>query len=160
MPQKDLLEKVNVEHWKALLSPEGHEGHHGTTLEGLGRITEAALKAYGFPSASVHVVHAETSPASKKALIAALKENEKSARNFIIANFNQQSFTDDADAGHIAPLAAFDSGKNRVLVLDPDRDYYEPYWVSVDTLLAGMATKDKGANANRGYLMIDLGSKQ
>jgi hypothetical protein len=41
-----------------------------------------------------------------------------------------------------------------VLILDPDRQWYEPYWISVDTLLAGMATKDSGGTAYRGLVRV------
>jgi hypothetical protein len=32
------------------------------------------------------------------------------------------------------------------------------YWVSIDTFLAGMATKDKSSNLNRGYIWIKTGN--
>lgn len=156
--ENELLDKVTTEHWKELLSAEGYQGEHGTSLDRFGRIAEAAFKAYGFPSATVRVVHAENTPEAMKALTTALEENEKSVRDFIVANFNQQAFTDDADAGHMAPVAAYDVAKKKVLILDPDRQWYEPYWVSVDTFMAGMATTDKTTNANRGYVVINLGS--
>lgn len=155
--QPALLEKVAVEQWKQRLSAEGAGGEHGTSLPRLGKITEAAFKAYGFPNVTVKVVHVEnTSAETKRELVKALVQNEKSSKDFIIANFNQQAYTDDADAGHIAPVGAYDAEKDRVLVLDPDREYYEPYWISTETFLAGMATKDKGSSLNRGYLVIQL----
>lgn len=156
--QSELVEKVNVEHWKERVSNDGYQGEHGTSLDLFGRLIEASFKAYGFDKVSVRIVHAENTPGAKKDLVAALKQNEKSSNSFIVANFNQQAFTDDADVGHFAPVGAFDAAHSRVLVLDPDREYYEPYWVSVDTFLAGMATKDKGANKNRGYVVVNLGS--
>jgi hypothetical protein len=155
--QKSLVEKVTVEQWKERVSPPGLVGERGTSLDRLGRIVTAALQTYGFAKATVKVVHVENTQAgTKEKLLRILKENEKSATNFLIANFDQKIFTDDADAGHIAPIAAYDSEKERVLVLDPDREYYEPYWISVDSFLAGMATLDPGAKLNRGYLWIEL----
>jgi hypothetical protein len=57
-------------------------------------------------------------------------------------------------------VAAFDDQgnpeKDQVLVLDPDRDYYEPYWVSVVQLGAAMTTKDSGGNTFRGYVSVKL----
>ena len=159
--QKDLLDKVTVEQWKQRLGEGGMNGEYGIApIERLGKITEAAFKSYGFSNASVKVVHVEnTSAQTKKELIAVLRENEKSAKDFVIANFNQKFFTDDAEAGHIAPIAAYDAEKERVLIFDPDRDYFEPYWISMDTFLAGMATLDKGAKAYRGYVVIRLGNE-
>jgi hypothetical protein len=156
--QKSMLEKVKVEEWSERLHKGGAKGEYGVTLDRLGRIVEAALKEYGFKSGSVRVVHAsDTSVKTKAALVKALAQNEKSNKDFIIANFNQKAYTDDAEAGHMAPVAAYDAAKGQVLLLDPDRDYYEPYWISVDTFLAGMATLDKSANMNRGYLVVNFG---
>jgi hypothetical protein len=155
--QQELLDGVTAEHWKQRLSPSGLAGSHGTTLDQLGRIVAAAFKAHGFDKTTVRVVHMkDASPASKNALVQALQQNERSAKDFIVANFNQQAFTDDANAGHFAPVGAYDSEQSRVLVLDPDRNYYEPYWVSIDTFLAGMATQDKDAGANRGYIIVSV----
>ena len=83
-------------------------------------------------------------------------ENEKSPNDFIVANFNQKVFTVDTDAGHIAPVGAYDAEKRRVLILDPDREWYEPYWVSEERFIEGMNTKDSENNQFRGYLVIQL----
>lgn len=158
--QTEMLDRVTAENWKALLSPLGSPlgsgGGRGTTLDRLGRVTKAAFKAYGFAAVKTRVVHAQNTPAAKASLIAALRENEKSARDFILINFDQRAFTDDAEVGHVSPVAAFDEARERVLVLDPDREYYEPYWVSVQTLLEGMATLDSGAKMNRGYVVVQV----
>ena len=156
--QPDLIEAVKAEHWKKLLSMAGYQGERGVTLDRLGRIVEAAFKEYGFSKVTVQVVHAENTPQARKELVAALVENEKSSRDYIIANFNQQVYTDDADAGHISPVGAYDAEKGRVLILDSDREYYEPYWVSVDTFLSGMATQDSTAKKTRGYVIVRLSS--
>jgi hypothetical protein len=156
--QPDLVEKVKIEQWKDRVSTSGASGKFGVSLDQLGKITEAAFKAYGFPQAKVRVVHTEnTSAETKKALIADLENNEKGSQDFIIANFDQQNYTDDAQAGHIAPIGAYDAKGGRVLVMDPDREYYEPYWVSVDTFLKGMATKDSEGKTFRGYLVVQTG---
>lgn len=153
--QTDLVEKVNVHHWKERLSAAGFEGEHGLSLELLGQVTEAAFKEYGFKKVLVKVVHVtDASPQTRRQMIRDLRQNEKTDRDFVIANFNQRFFTDDADVGHISPVAAFDEQNQKVLILDPDREYYEPYWVSVDTLLSGMATLDASAKSHRGYIIV------
>ena len=85
-----------------------------------------------------------------------LIENEKSARTFVIANFLQSEYTGDPEGkvGHAAPVAGYDAAQKRVLILDPDREYYEPYWVSLNTFVKGLATLDKDAGKNRGILWI------
>lgn len=149
--QEDLLNRVETEHWKDRMSLKGYLGSHGLSLDRLGKVTEAALKTYGFPKGTVKVV---TIPNASEATQAELKKVllKKRSTDFILANFNQRIFTDDADVGHIAPVGAYDPDKNRVLILDPDREYYGPYWVSMKTFLQGMATLD-GKN-HRGYILI------
>jgi hypothetical protein len=157
--QKMLIESISTEQWKQRLSKGGVNGINGVTLDQLKKITEATFKKHGFPNVRVDkTIIKDITPETKKKLIEQLQENEKSANDFIIVNFNQQVFTDDADAGHIAPIAAFDADNERVLILDPDREYYEPYWVSVDTLIAGMNTKDPVSGQNRGYIYLGFAS--
>lgn len=149
--QDSLLAKAGKADWKKAVSKVGS----GRTLDQLGDAIRASLKAYGFKNHKVTVVHTDdASPATLEALRKALSENEKSARDFIVANFIQGALTGDADVGHIAPIGAYDAAAKKVLILDPDREWYEPYWASDEALLAGMATRDKGAAKSRGYVLI------
>lgn len=150
--QKKLLETVKNETWKKGVG----DGGKGVTLDELGVIVVQSLKAYGLEAERVEVVHG--SDAIKDQLHAALVENEKSSKDFMIANFLQSVYTGDPEGsvGHIAPIAAYDGKKKRALILDPDRDWYEPYWVSEETLLAGMKTEDRASGKTRGYVWIKL----
>jgi hypothetical protein len=152
--QDSVLKKTGDEAWTKAVGSHGF----GVTLDQLGKYTEEAFKAYGFPKVHVTVVHTEdTSPATEAKLHQALIQNEKSANDFILINFIQGAYTGDADVGHIAPIAAFDAQADRALVMDPDREWYEPYWVSEKTLLKGMATKDPVSGKNRGYIWVQFG---
>ena len=105
----------------------------------------------------VDVLHADaTDPKFAAKLEKILIENEKSAKNFIVANFLQSELTGDPEGamGHVSPVAAYDAKTKRVLIMDPDRQYYEPYWVSLDTFIKGLNTLDKDAGKNRGVLFI------
>jgi hypothetical protein len=146
--QSSLTKKVRNTAWHKLV------GGYGVTLDQLGAITREALEAYGVKVTSVEVVHAENTPEAKAKLHEALVENEKSNHDFILLNFNQKLYTGDAEVGHVAALGAYDAAKKRALVLDPDREWYEPYWVSEDVLNDGMATLDKSAGKNRGYVWV------
>jgi hypothetical protein len=128
----------------------------GVTLDLLGKYVEGALKVYELAGAKVEVVHQkDASEESVKKLRAALTENERSSRDFIIVNMNQGILTGDPEGGgHVSPIAAYDAKADRVLVLDVDREWYEPYWVSVKTLAAAMATSDKESGQSRGYVWI------
>ena len=130
---------------------------HGITLDQLGPLIEASLKAYGVRRFSVEVTHTEdVSESTKMKLHRNLVENERSSKNFMIINFLQGIFTGDAMIGHIAPIGAYDPGRRHVLVMDPDRQWYEPYWVSEETLLKGLATLNKESGRSRGYIQVKI----
>lgn len=148
--QPALLNKVHSELWTKGVGPNGG----GVTLDQLGDLLKASFKAYGLVEPKVEVVHSTTSRPAMVALQLALAEMEKDGGDMIVANFQQGILTGDGDAGHFSPVGAFDAALDRVLVLDVDRKWYEPYWVSTKTLLAGMATLDKDAGKMRGYLRI------
>lgn len=112
---------------------------------------------FGFKGTQVRLIHVENADSKMVAQVAQdLEKNEGNPKNFIIANFNQKAFTDDADVGHISVVGAYDAKTKRVLIFDVDREYYEPYWVGLETFVQGMATSDSSAKQNRGYLFIAL----
>jgi hypothetical protein len=151
--QQAIAEKVLNKAWhKGTLKKAAG---YSTTLDELGEIAREAFDKYGIPPKSVEVVHADAIDEKTKAkLHEALTENEKSDRDFILINFDQKIYTGDAQVGHIAPIGAYDGKNHKILILDPDRKWYEPYWVSEETLLMGMATRDNANHRNRGYVWI------
>ena len=157
-----LLDQVKVENYPARIRGDGAlHPPTGVELDPYAHVVEAALQAHGFTESKVEAFHvADTGPKSLNLLRTALTQNEKSTDDFIVINFVQSKLTDDADAGHLAPIGAYDAKNHRVLVLDPDREYYEPYWVSDEALLAAMATLDKSATKNRGYVWIHVGKRK
>lgn len=153
--QKGLLEKVDSTSWNRAIG----DGGRGVSLDELAQLITLSLKAYGFAKAQVEVVHAEKDSAQVKArVLKILAENEASADNFVIANFLQSVYTGDPEGaiGHISPVGAYDKKHKRVLVLDSDRQYYEPYWVSEDVFYDGLATKDSTADKFRGLIFVKL----
>ncbi|MGZ3697615.1 MAG: phytochelatin synthase family protein, partial [Bdellovibrionota bacterium] len=149
--QDKLLAKAGGSGWKGDLGWFGH----GVTLDHLGKYVEEALKTTGLSGYVVETVHTtDLLPATAAKLHQALLENEKSSDDFIIANFSQGIYTGDTGGGHISPVGAYDASKKRVLVMDVDREWYEPYWVSEETFLKGMATKDPETARTRGYVWI------
>ena len=126
----------------------------GVTLDELAGYAIAALRAYGFASATAEVLHVDLTVASVTMVHDLLVENERSPTDFLVANFDQGSYTGDVHAGHIAPVAAYDAARRRVLVLDPDRRWYEPYWVREEVFVAGLATRDPVSGKSRGLLRI------
>jgi hypothetical protein len=70
-----------------------------------------------------------------------IETNEASADDFVIVHFLKDRLTDDpgCPCAHISPIGAYDAASGRVLVLDIDREYYGPYWVSVEQLLIAVS---------------------
>ncbi|MBU6154761.1 MAG: hypothetical protein KGP28_10705 [Bdellovibrionales bacterium] len=153
--QKGLLARVNLASWNQGVG----DGGRGIALDEYGPLLEASFKSYGFKNPIILTRHADGGSEFRKDLLEELLENEKSADGFIIANYLQSEFTGDPEGavGHYAPVAAFDSKSKKVLILDPDRQYYEPYWVSLETFIKGMNTLDSGQKKSRGYLLIKPG---
>jgi len=148
--QQALLDQVGGE-WKKRIAPTlGLSAVRGVTLDLLAKFAQDAFVKNGFPKAQATVVR---NP-SLQQLRNDLSQNETSASDFMLINFDQKVFTDDSVAGHVAPIAAYDSQNRRVLVMDPDREWYEPYWVSDEVLLKAMATLDPETGMARGYVRV------
>ncbi|MEO5971278.1 MAG: phytochelatin synthase family protein [Bdellovibrionia bacterium] len=155
--QDSLLKKIKNPAWKDWLS----KGGHGVSLDEVGPIAEESLKSVGLEPARVEIVHAnDFTEKTKKKLHQALIDSEKPNGPYILANFIQGTYTGDASIGHFAPIGAYDVEKKKVLVLDPDREWYEPYWISEETFLKGMATIDLTQLKHRGYIIISLPERQ
>lgn len=160
--QKDVLEKVVVENWREKVGLKGFNGKHGVTVEELGKIIETSLKAYNINCKFVETVALTPNIGNmdehKKKLISVLSENEKCPTDFVIIHYNQGVCTDDFYGAHISPVGAFDSKNMKVLILDVDRNWYEPYWVSFDTLFEALKkpSSENGGYPGGGYIWIKL----
>ncbi len=142
--QKALVEKIKVDY------------HKGLSLDQLSAALQKALLGFGLKG-SVEVIRVDGTPAQMKKIRALMVQNEKSSRNFVVANFLQGIFTGDPEGGgHISPVGAFDSSASQVLVMDVDREYYEPYWISFDTFIQGMNTVDSSSKLKRGLVFVQL----
>jgi hypothetical protein len=130
----------------------------GFTLDELGTTFTNLLEGddTGPYTVTVERFNGKDSKAEMKRLEKLLKANEKNPKDFIIANFLQSVLTGDpaGAVGHLAPIGAFDSRKKRVLILDPDRKYYQPYWVSYEKLFDAMNTTDPVTSKKRGLIVI------
>jgi hypothetical protein len=152
--QTALLARVKDPKWTQAVGNHGH----GVTLDSLAPLVKKSFEAYEHKNVTVKTIHADGSKNTKDEIIALLKKNEGNSKDFILANFLQSEFTGDPEGrvGHIAPVAAFDESNQRVLIFDPDRDYYEPYWVSVDTFMRGVETRDETAKQSRGIVYVSF----
>lgn len=149
--QDSLLEASKSKLWKANLSEIGK----GVTLAELKTLAETVLPLTGAKNVSIHLFQPDSNSGQNlEALRKILRENEKNDGDLIVVNFLQGALTEDAPVGHIAPVGAYDEKKKRVLVFDPDRRWYEPYWVPDTKLLDAMATLDPVSEKHRGLIWI------
>lgn len=71
----------------------------------------------------------------------------------LLVNY-QRGALGQARGGHISPLAAYDPGSDRVLILDVARFRYPPVWVSSPDLWRAIRTIDASSGRSRGLLII------
>lgn len=155
--QDELLNKVNDNAWRIGVK----QGGNGVTLDELKKFMEKTLQAYGIKDATVEAIHLkENSKQNELALKQTLVESEQTAKLFVIANFNQKFFTGGISVGHFSPIGAYDPSAKRVLIMDTDRQFYEPYWVPEKLLFDSMSTPDQDAGHHRGYLVIRLNASE
>jgi Phytochelatin synthase len=73
----------------------------------------------------------------------------------VIVNYLRRAIGQES-GGHISPLAAYDAGTDRFLILDVSRYKYPPVWVAATELYAAMNTADTdNAGRHRGYVLIE-----
>jgi hypothetical protein len=155
--EETVAAKAKTFEWSALVSEAGDGGRHGLKLEQLTTGLRESLAGFG---AKAEVTAVEVSTPSKEALAAfraALAANEASAADIMLLHFVQDGLT-GAPGGpfaHISPVGAYDAATRRVLVMDVDRKWYEPYWVKDETLLKAMAVKT-AAFGHGGYAVVKL----
>jgi hypothetical protein len=151
--QNHVLERVHNSYWRKSVLPNGN----GITLDDLAHYLPDAFKAYGIHNDVIQIVHVTNQTnETARVLHNALLEGERTGLTFIIANFDQKYFTGTDSVGHFAPIGAYDAEKKRVLVMDPDRAWVEPYWVPEQLLLASMNTLDNDSKQYRGYLRVTI----
>jgi hypothetical protein len=149
--QADIIEKMNDPEWvKAMKDKKCF------SLDRFSELLKKALTTYFKDQYSVKVVHVDSLDSkSIKTYLKDFSENEKSAKNFILANFDQAVFTGESEsAGHISPVAAYDAKSKRMMILDVDREWYTPYWVPTSEFFKALATRDTHADKFRGYIVI------
>lgn len=142
--QTELLDRVKAADWKQRVMENEGKIRKGLTLAQLEEVAVDALKTYGIKGWQIwRGIYEDGDKEDLEALREILKTNEASSDDFIILHFLQDKLTDDPGGPypHISPVGAYDAGTDRVLILDVDRKYYEPYWVSVERLLTALSAK-------------------
>ena len=119
----------------------------GLTLDELAEL----LRAQGLAVVVVHTAQTDLA-AFRTAALAVLAEPAQ----FLITNYDRVVLHQQG-AGHISPVGAYDSGSDRILVLDVAVHKYPPTWVRAVDLWNAMNTVDSASGATRGYLLVREG---
>lgn len=133
--QDMLLERIREVPLRELVSKDGLQGRHGLTLDELKSAVEQAARALGVRA---QVTADSFQNRSMDEFRKMLQANEDDPSDFLLVHFVQDDLT-GARGGpyaHISPVGAYDGATRRVLILDVDREWYSPYWVSDEDLLA------------------------
>lgn len=151
--QEDLLAAVNDADWRfGCTDSRGH----GASLREMVPIMERAYALYGIGGARVEMMQVTDAGAAARGFRESLAGIERSAATQLALNFDGAPVYGAADYGHFSPAAAYDEGRDRLLVLDVDRGWFEPYWVPVEVMLNAMATTSRKDGTPRGYLKVTL----
>lgn len=149
--QTDLLDKVTQHPWKK---------RRGLALGTLDTVLKESLSIYGVSNARTHMVQTKQNTPEGFAIFQRMLEaNEASATDFVVVHYLQDILT-QAPGGpypHISPIGAYDVENRKVLILDVDRKWYEPYWVPDHLLFEAMVAKTKYFG-HGGYIRVSVDS--
>ncbi|MFZ2642592.1 MAG: phytochelatin synthase family protein [Verrucomicrobiia bacterium] len=133
--QDTLLKSIRNVPLRELVSKEGFQGRHGITLDELRIAVEETARSQ---NVRAQVAAHRFQTRSLKEFREILRANEENPSDFLLVHFVQDDLT-GAGGGpyaHVSPIGAYDSTTHRALILDVDREWYSPYWVSDADLLA------------------------
>lgn len=116
----------------------------GMTLQEL----EGLLASHGLAVQRIHGDRLDLS-----SLRSLLRRSLNDADDRLLVNYDRRALG-QAGGGHISPLAAYDEGSDRVLILDVARYRYPAVWVPTVALWRAMAGIDSSSGRSRGLVVI------
>ena len=151
--EADVVATTGEQDWARAVAPGGD----GVSFSAYLHYLRMALDAFGLGMAQIDVFRAaDASPETRRQLSTILAESEKSGRDVILAVFDQGTLLAGEHVGHISPVAAYDDERGAVLVLDVDVEPQEPYWTSMDRLVAALLYPDASDASGDGMVRIRL----
>jgi hypothetical protein len=146
--EQSLLKLSGSKRWKEAVTSDGK----GMSLKDLAAEITDILPKLGLTnfSAGYRELLSETDAhAFKKAVL-----KQMNGEGWIIINYDQGLVMGIGNYGHFSPIASYWSEKNKILILDTDAGWYEPYWVEFETLINAMKKFDNDLKQARGYIWI------
>lgn len=116
----------------------------GMTLDQLGAI----LRAHSLEATVIHGADIELD-----AFRARIRDDVERPGDFVLVNYFRPAVGQEG-GGHISPIAAYDEGTDRALVLDVAQYRYPPVWVKTEMLWSATRTIDSDSNLTRGIVEI------
>lgn len=153
---KNLLEKYADESYAKAIKGDIGAGTYFSNRN-LAKVLKSAADKLniggGNSKAEFYEINQQGLEKAYKDFVSALKVNEKSSNDFIFFSFVQGKVTGDPEGGaHVATIAAYDVKKDLVLVMDPDRKYYEPYWTPSKALFAAIKDPKSDSEQRAGWI--------
>lgn len=136
--------------------PQGDRGMHGLSLDELAFAADLALKKLDLPEYQVAAVEFnDMHEGLQRRFSEDLLHCHQNRGSFVICHFHQDYLTGlpGAEFPHISPVGAFNQEDSRLLVMETDRVWYEPYWVSSAEMSAAMSRHSE-CYGYGGYLSI------
>lgn len=100
---------------------------------------------------AAEVIHAEG--LELEALRALLRRSLADAEDRLLVNYDRRE-VGQSGGGHISPLAAYDDGSDRVLILDVARYRYPAVWMPLRPLWLAMRSRDPSSGRSRGLVRV------
>lgn len=149
-----VLRRKAFKQWRAQVK----RGGDGVVLDELASYLKSAIESFGLNISELAVKRAFVSTKQNYSdFLTDLQRTHLEPNSFLILNYDQGFLMETGRSfGHFAPVAAFDSKQNQVLVFDPDRSWYEPYWVEVKHLYDSMSFIDSESKKSRGYIFLKV----
>lgn len=72
---------------------------------------------------------------------------------YIVVNYNRQVLG-QTGTGHFSPIAAYESTRDLVLIMDVAQFKYPPHWVPLVQLIEAMKSIDPSTGRSRGYIIM------
>ncbi len=154
--ERNLLERVADPDWQREITPP--DGNGLSLVELKAKMTRA-LPLYDLSGWQVeHCIVSAADDATADAFRTHLAAMEKAGDRLLAGNYHlATTYGDQWDVGHFSPIGAYDAATDRVLLLDVWKADYEPSWVGLKRLLAGMVPVSQITGTPRGYLVIKRG---
>ena len=160
-----LLEKYTDDRYRSAMTASLRNPHIVTAADvhsrRLAEVLTIALKKIGVATPATQVeyrlVDRKDLPKSRQTFHESLVTNEKSADDFlIVSSFYQGVLTGDPEGGsHVAVVGAYDATRKLVLLMDPDREWYEPYWSPEEKVFDAIADPRYAAD-NSGWIYAQV----